>query len=310
MTFRNEHIVLKTADGACADGRFIAFAILAAALYALSTPLSKVLLADVSSSMMAGLLYLGAGVGMALVGAARRVAGAGSCEEPLSRADAPYVAAMVALDIAAPIMLMAGLSLSSAESTSLLNNFEIVATAVIALAVFREPVGRRLWVAIALITGACVLLSLDGGARVAISPGSLLVLGACVCWGVENNCTNRLSSKDPLQVVVVKGLGSGAGALAVGLVLGDALPEAGFCVAAMLLGFLAYGLSIYFYVHSQRGLGAARTSAYYAFSPFIGVAFAWAIFREAPTPSFLAALALMAIGAYLAAPPKSERASA
>ena len=267
------------------------------------------LLADVSSNMMAGLLYLGAGIGMAIVGAGRRIAGAGGGEEPLSRADSPYVVAMVVLDIAAPILLMAGLSSSSAESTSLLNNFEIVATALIALVVFREPVGGRLWAAIAFITAACVVLSFEGAEGVSFSAGSLLVLAESVCWGIENNCTNRLSFKDPLQVVVVKGFGSGVGALAVALALGDALPEWRFVAAAMLLGFFAYGLSIFFYVHAQRGLGAARTSAYYAFSPFIGVPVAWAIFREAPTPLFVAALALMAIGAYLAAPSKSERAA-
>ena len=307
MIYENEQNVSKRLIRSTRSGRFVAFAVLAAALYALSTPISKVLLADVPSNMMAGLLYLGAGIGMGVVGAVRRAAGARSGDDPLSRADASYVVAMVVLDIAAPILLMAGLSSSSAESTSLLNNFEIVATALVALVVFRESIGGRLWAAIALVTAACVVLSLDGMGSVSFSTGSLLVLAASVCWGIENNCTNRLSSKDPLQVVVVKGVGSGTGAFIVALALGDTLPEWHFVAAAMLLGFFAYGLSIFFYVHAQRGLGAARTSAYYAFSPFIGVAFAWAIFREAPTPLFVVALAVMALGAYLAAPPRLER---
>lgn len=307
MIYENEQNVSKYPGRGEGSARYVAFAIFAAALYALSTPLSKVLLADVPSSMLAGLLYLGAGVGMAVVGAVRRVVGTGRGEEPLSRSDAPYAVAMVVLDIVAPILLMTGLSLSSPESTSLLNNFEIVATALVALVAFREPVSGRLWVAIAFIVGACTILSVGGVGGVSLSPGSLFVLGASMCWGIENNCTNRLSSKDPMQVVVVKGFGSGAGAIAVALGLGDALPDARLCAAAMLLGFLAYGLSIFFYVHAQRGLGAARTSAYYAFSPFIGVAFAWAIFCDVPTARFLVALALMAVGAYLAAPPRSER---
>ena len=309
MIYENEHNVSKPYTQERGAARYVAFAVLATALYALSTPLSKVLLAGVSSNMLAGLLYLGAGIGMAIVGAMRRASGVERGEEPLSRSDAPYVVAMIVLDIIAPIMLMAGLSLSSPESTSLLNNFEIVATALIALVVFHEHVSGRLWVAIAFIVGACAILSMGGAGGVSLSPGSLLVLGASTCWGIENNCTNRLSSKDPLQVVVVKGVGSGTGAIIVAFVLGDALPDARLCAAAMLLGFFAYGLSIFFYVHAQRGLGAARTSAYYAFSPFIGVAFAWIIFRDAPTPAFLVALVLMAIGAYLAAPSKSERES-
>lgn len=312
MIYENEHNVQKKGETVCVKaqphpkGAFVAFAIIAAALYALSTPVSKILLAEVPGTMMAALLYLGAGAGMAVVGAVRagilRAAGTPSREERLALSDAPYVAAMIALDIVAPILLMAGLSTASAESVSLLNNFEIVATALIALLMFHEPVSKRLWAAIALITAACALLSLDGPAGLEVTPGSLFVLAASVCWGLENNCTNRLSAKDPLQVVVVKGFGSGTGALLVAFVAGDAFPPAALASCALLLGFAAYGLSIFFYVHAQRGLGAARTSAYYALSPFIGVALAWAIFQDPPNAFFIAALALMIAGAYLAAP--------
>lgn len=312
MICENEHHVQEKGEAVRGEARsrpkgaFVAFAIAAAALYALSTPVSKILLAEVPGNMMTALLYLGAGAGMVVIGAVRagvlRAAGAPSHEERLALPDAPYVAAMIALDIAAPILLMAGLSTTSAESVSLLNNFEIVATALIALLVFHEPVSKRLWAAIALITAACTLLSLDGSAGLEVAPGSLLVLAASACWGLENNCTNRLSAKDPLQVVVVKGFGSGTGALLVAFAAGDAFPPAALAACALLLGFVAYGLSIFFYVHAQRGLGAARTSAYYALSPSIGVALAWAIFQEPPNASFIAALALMIAGAYLAAP--------
>ena len=284
-------------------GRFVAAAFLAACLYALSTPCSKVLLANVAPNMMAALLYLGAGVGMAALTAARAAVGRGpSAEAPLERADAPYVAAMVLLDVAAPILLMAGLSHAAPENVALLNNFEIVATAVIALLAFQERVAARTWAGIAVITVSCALLSLEGEAALSFSSGSLLVLGACLCWGVENNCTSRLSQRDPAQVVIVKGLGSGAGALAVALVAGDALPAPPDALAALLLGFVAYGLSIFFYVYAQRGLGAARTSAYYAVNPFIGAALSLVLFRTVPGPAFLLALALMALGAWLVTP--------
>ena len=293
----------KAARPGARIGRFVAAAFLAACLYALSTPCSKVLLGSVAPNMMAALLYLGAGVGMAALTAVRAaVRRAPAAEEPLERADAPYAVAMVLLDIAAPILLMAGLAHAAPENVALLNNFEIVATAVIAFAAFRERVAPRTWAGIAVITASCALLSLEGAGALSFSSGSLLVLGACLCWGVENNCTSRLSEKDPAQVVVVKGFGSGAGALAVALLAGDALPALPDAAAALLLGFVAYGLSIFFYVYAQRGLGAARTSAYYAVNPFIGAALSLALFQTVPGPMFLIALALMALGAWLVTP--------
>ena len=281
--------------------RSIGYAIAAAALYALSAPLSKQLLATVSATMMAALLYLGAGLGMCAVRLGQRALKAPRHEQSLSRADLPYVAGMVALDIAAPIFLMLGLSRTTAANASLLNNFEIVATSIIALCVFGEAISRRLWAAIGLITLASVLLSVEGTESLSFSPGSLLVLLACVCWGFENNCTRRLSEKDPLEIVTVKGFGSGLGALGIALATGSAIPGAWQIVSALLLGFVAYGLSILFYVRAQRDLGAARTSAYYALSPFIGVGLSFLMGGAAPAPLFFAALAAMAAGAYLAA---------
>ena len=284
-------------------GRSVAFALAAAALYALSTPFSKVLLADVAPNMMAALQYLGAGAGMTMLSLAGGVRG--DADEvrgrPLERADAPYVAAMVVLDVAAPLLLMAGLSLSSAESVSLLNNFEIVATALIARLMFGERVGARTATGIGVISLACVLLSWDAGAR-GFSVGSLLTLAACLCWGIENNCTNRLSDCDPVKVVVIKGWGSGAGALVVALCAGDALPTLVDAGLALLLGFVSYGLSIACYVRAQRDLGAARTSAFYAVNPFIGSALAFVLFRTPLAPTFVLALVLMVAGTWLVAP--------
>ena len=338
-------------------------ALLAAALYGISAPVAKVLLETLSPTFMAALLYLGAGLGMLAVVAIRRLRKEPVTEAAITKGEFPWVAAMILLDIAAPVFLMLGLTLSTAASASLLNNFEIVATSLIALLVFREAVGRRMWVAILLITIASGLLSLSVvlptgsgiGAENVINPltgegrfagevaastilgifskGSLFVLLACICWGLENNCTRMLSLKDPAQIVVVKGIGSGLGALLLTLWLGTwfaagaigplepagilawssppggpsvllpvALP-AGLIPAiagALLLGFVAYGLSILFYIRAQRHLGAARTSAYYAAAPFIGVVVSWIFLGEGVNTIFLGALAIMIWGTWFA----------
>ena len=276
----------------------IGAAILAAALYALNAPLSKLLLADVPPSFMAALLYLGAGAGMALTGLIRRhlqkeTAAPDDSVRLFAPDMLPYTLGMILLDVAAPILLMTGIRLTSAESASLLNNFEIVATSLIALLIFRERISPRLWTAIGLIVVASTLLTIESGADFSLSAGSVFVLLASTCWGLENNCTRRLSAADPLRVVVVKGLGSGTGALIVAFLAGEALPSAGYIPAALLLGYVAYGLSIFFYVWAQRHLGAAKTSACYAIAPFIGVALSWAIFRDLPGALFLAALTVM-----------------
>lgn len=278
----------------------IFYAILAALLFGISSPLSKLLLTEISPTMMAALLYLGAGLGMCVVRLFNHTQGREAKEARITRKDFPYVLAMIVLDIAAPIFLMLGLSLSSAANASLLGNFEIVATSLIALFIFKESIGRRLWIAIAFITLASIILSVEAASSFTFSLGSIFVLLSCICWGFENNCTRKLSIKDPMDVVILKGLGSGVGALFLALLLKEGLSSIGYTLGALALGFVAYGLSIFFYVHAQRELGAARTSAYYALAPFIGVGLSFGIFREMPTPSFLIALVIMIAGAYLA----------
>lgn len=280
----------------------VGLAVAAAALYALSVPLSKLLMGSVDPGALAGLLYLGTGVGMWGYLGTRHAAGAKSSSRPMERRDAPYVAAMVALDVAAPLLLMGGLATTPAESVSLLNNFEIVATALFARAFFGEHISPKLWAGIVAMTMSCALLTLQPGAGLSLSPGSLLVLGACLCWGIENNCTASIADCDPALVVAIKGMGSGAGTLCVALLGGATLPTFVPMVLAMLLGFASYGLSILAYVWAQRGLGAARTSAYYAVGPFIGVAVAWVLFNDPPGANFLVALALMAVGSWLSLP--------
>ena len=276
-----------------------AFAILAAALYAVNIPFSKLLLGSVGSTMLAALLYLGAGLGLGAVSLAERLGGRKRPEKPLTKKELPYTIGMILLDTAAPILLLLGLGSSSAESVSLLGNFEIVATSIIAMAVFGEVVSKRLWAAIALITISSLVLSFDGAESLCFSRGSLLVLLACACWGLENNCTRKLSSKSATEIVVLKGVFSGLGSLIIAFALGQRLPSALYIIAALCLGFVAYGLSIYFYILAQRDLGAAKTSAYYAAAPFLGVGFSFVIFREIPGPSFFAALLIMLAGAYL-----------
>jgi drug/metabolite transporter (DMT)-like permease len=278
----------------------ILWAVLAAALYALNSPVSKLLLDKISPTMMAAFLYLGAGIGLAIVRLVQRGMGKDQKEKPLTRKDLPYTIGMVVLDIAAPIFLMIGLTRTTAANASLLNNFEIVATSVIALCIFKEAISKRLWAAIVLVTISSIVLSVKDMSSFSFSFGSIFVLLACVCWGFENNCTRMISNKDPLQIVVIKGFGSGIGSLVIALALGEYIPNGIYVVCALLLGFVAYGLSIFFYIYAQRYLGAAKTSAYYALAPFIGVALSLVIFREVPTASFVIALLIMIAGTYLA----------
>lgn len=277
----------------------ILYAVLAAALYALNVPLSKQLLVTVAPSMQAGFLYLGAGVGMGVLLLMRRLCGKKSDAPHLAKSDLPYTIAMVVLDIAAPIFLMYGIRVAAAENVSLLGNFEIVATALIALFVFKEAVSTRMWMVIALVTLGSILLGIEGTQMLSFNLGSVLVLCACLCWGIENNCTRKLSDKDSAEIVLVKGLGSGTGGLLVALLSREVFPAPHLILCVMLLGFVAYGLSIYFYIKAQAVLGAAKTSAFYAIAPFLGVAFAFVMFRTPPTVWFYPALLCMVLATYL-----------
>lgn len=280
------------------DKKYIFFAILAAALYAINIPLADLLLKNISPTMMAGLLYLGAGIGMLIVGIIKNKISKEKKELHLSKEEMPYIVGMILLDILAPICLMIGIKMSVAANVSLLNNFEIVATSLIALFIFKEKISKKLWFGIGLITVASILLSVDDISSLSFSFGSLFVLLACVCWGFENNCTRMLSQKDPLEVVVLKGFGSGIGSLIIAFTIGESMCSTINVLLAMLLGFVAYGLSIFFYVYAQRKLGAAKTSAYYAVAPFIGVIISFVIFKTPLTISFVIALLIMVVATY------------
>ena len=277
----------------------IFLAVLAAALYAVNSPFSKLLLSYMPPTLMAGFLYLGAGLGMGVIALIRKCRAKTAGEAKLTRAELPFTLAMILLDIAAPICLLLGLRATTAANASLLNNFEIVATAIIALMAFKERISPRLWGGILCVTLSCALLSFENIASLQFSAGSLFILLACICWGFENNCTRKISSKDPLEIVLLKGIFSGAGSVVIGLCIGEKITVT-WCVFAVLgVGFVAYGLSIFFYVYAQRLLGAARTSAYYAVAPFIGTLLSLLIFRELPPYTYFIALVVMIAGAWL-----------
>lgn len=270
------------------------YAVLAAVFYAIATPVSKLLLDTVPATYMAAFLYLGAGVGVGIMYVFHYPKEDES--ERLTKADLPYTVGMIALDIAAPIFMMLGISLGTASNASLLGNFEIVATALIALAFFREAVSAKLWTAIGLITVSSAILSFEGEGSFTFSLGSLFVLLATVCWGLENNCTRKISGKSTYEIVTCKGIFSGLGALAIALFTGGAFPPVLPVLGALALGFVAYGLSIFTYVRAQRDLGAAKTGAFYAIAPFIGALLSFALLGERPGIAYFAALAFMIAG--------------
>lgn len=275
----------------------IMFAFLAAVFYAINVPISKVLLQHVGPTTMAALLYLGAGIGIGMMSLFNKKDREKA--ESLTKAELPYIVGMIVLDIAAPIFLMLGISYGSSANASLLGNFEIVATTVIALILFKEAVTKRLWVAIGLITLSSILLSFEGTDSFHFSYGSLLVVMATVCWGLENNCTRELSSKSTYQIVMLKGLCSGLGALVIALIKRESFPGIGYIAIALALGFVAYGLSIFMYVRAQNVLGAAKTSAYYAVNPLIGALLAFVFLSESLSWMYVIALIVMVFGSAL-----------
>ena len=276
----------------------ISLAILAAVLYAVSTPFSKLLLGYIEPTMLASLLYFGAGFGMLLVYLVlpRKFK---EKEQKLTVKDLPYTVGMILLDIIAPVCLMIGLSSAPASNIALLNNFEIVATSLIALFVFKELISKRLWAAIMLITAASIILSFDDVSSLSFSPGSVMALVACLCWGFENNFTRKLSGKSTYEIVILKGLFSGLGSLIIAFIMGEGLPGVRYLFLALVLGFAAYGLSIFVYIRAQKDLGAAKTSSFYAIAPFIGAFISVIILNEPLTASLIVAVIIMVGGTVL-----------
>ena len=284
--------------------RAIIYALAAALFYALNIPCSKILLREIPPTYMAAFLYLGAGIGVGIMYLLR---GRKSEAKRLSRKDTPYVIGMIALDIAAPIFLMAGIRLGNAANASLLGNFEIVATSLIAFWFFREKISGLLWTAIILVTVASAVLSFAGTGSLTFSAGSLFVLAAASCWGLENNCTKRISDKSTYQIVTIKGLCSGTGSILIAFAVGEPFPNGKVIPIILALGFVAYGLSIFTYIRAQSVLGAARTGAYYATAPFIGVFLSIVFLRERPDWIFGIALIAMLAGTVLVVKDSTKR---
>ena len=272
----------------------ILFALLSAALFGASTPLAKFFLGSVDPWMMAGLLYLGAGAGLA----AFRLSRLPATEAPLRRADLPWLALVVAAGgVLGPLLLMFGLARTDAASTSLLLNLEGLATMAIAWVVFREYVDRRLLLGAFAILAGAVLLSWPDQAS--IRWGSVFVAGACLCWGIDNNLTRKLSAADPVQIAMVKGSVAGTVNLLLALANGARFPGIGTMLAVSAVGFLGYGVSIALFVLGLRHLGTARTGAYFSLAPFVGAVLAVVMLGEPLSVRLLIAGGLMALGLWL-----------
>jgi len=271
-------------------------ALTSAILFGLSTPIAKVLLRSISPVMLAGLLYASSGAGLWLT---RRVRGVASAEPPLQKPDVPWlVLVVIAGGIAGPLLLMVGLAATPAASASLLLNLEGVFTLTIAWLVFRENVDVRVGLGAAAILAAAIVLSWSGSPAGA-SWRSLAIVGACFAWAIDNNLTRRISTADPIQLAMIKGLVAGAVNLSVAIVFRSTLPPAATIAAAGTLGFVSYGLSLVCFILALRHLGTARTGAYFSFAPFVGAAASIVFLREPVTGMFAIAAGLMATGLYL-----------
>lgn len=275
----------------------LAFA--SAVLFGAAAPISKLIVATLDPQLAAGLLYLGAGIGLALVHAIRRTTKSPALGAPPRLADAGWlVAVWVFGGVVAPLLLMLGLVRTSGSAASLLLNLEGVATMGIAWLVFHENVDRRLLLGAAVIVAGSVALSWDsGGFR--LDAGALFIVGACVAWGIDNNLTRRLSAVDPILLAMSKGLAAGAFNIVVALARGAEVPPVSSVGAAAVVGFVGIGVSLVLFIVALRHLGAARTGAYYALAPFIGAMVAIGVLAEPVTIQLLVAAVLMGVGLWL-----------
>ena len=279
--------------------RYAFLALAAAALFGASTPLAKLLLESVSPVVLAGLLYLGSGLGLGLLRLARGP-DSHQREAPLAARDWLWLAgAILAGGVVAPVLLLWGLAGSGAAEASLLLNFEGVMTALVAAAVFREAVGARVGLAALVMLAGGTVLAYDPAAPLAFSPQSLAIIGACFCWALDNNLTRKIAGADPAVIALIKGLAAGGFNLALGLALGATLPAIAVAAGALALGFFSYGVSLVLFIHALRHLGAARTGAHFSTAPFIGAALAVPLLGEPVTAGLGAATVLMTIATWL-----------
>ena len=277
----------------------VPLALASAVLFGATAPFSKLLLGAIDAWLLAGILYLGAGAGLAALHGLRPWFGMASSEAPLKSNDLPWLAAVVLFGgVLGPLLLMRGLAATAATTASLLLNVEGLATMAIAWVVFRENVDRRLLLGAAAILGGAVILSWSGD-RLSLDWGGLLIVAACLCWGIDNNLTRRLSSADPVQIAMIKGIVAGSTNLILALGLGASLPQGSGVAAGLVLGFFGVGVSLVLFMLALRHLGAARTGAYFSLAPFIGALLAIVLLHEPITVQLLAAAALMVFGLWL-----------
>ncbi|MHB8938621.1 MAG: DMT family transporter [Thiobacillus sp.] len=278
------------------------YALLAAALFGASTPFAKALIGQAAPVMLAGLLYLGSGLGLLIWYTLRVLVARG--QQPtnarLTRQDLPWLGgAILTGGIAGPVLLMFGLTLTPASSASLLLNMEGVLTALLAWFVFKENFDRRIFLGMVLIVAAGVLLSWQQRPALGVPWGALAIVAACLCWAIDNNLTRKVSASDAVQIAGIKGLVAGSVNLSIALALGSPWPEASTALIAGVVGFSGYGLSLVLFVLALRHLGTARTGAYFSVAPFAGAAIALVMLGETPDPVFWVAAALMGAGIWL-----------
>ena len=282
--------------------KYALFALLAAALFGASTPLAKLLLDGISPVTLAGLLYLGSGIGLLAIRVGKVLVSPDkpSSEASLVPSDYPWLAgAVLAGGVIAPVLLMWGLGGTGASAASLLLNFESILTTLVAAAAFREAISGRIWTASIVMLGGGLLLSYDPDAQFYLSLNSIAVIGACLMWAIDNNLTRRISAADPLTIAMIKGLAAGVINLSLGQLAGDAIPKASSIAGAMALGLFAYGISLVLFIYALRHLGSARTGAHFSTAPFIGASVAILVLAESMTVTFGVALLLMAVATWL-----------
>lgn len=276
----------------------IPLALASAVLFGASTPFAKLLLGSVDPWLMAGLLYLGAGIGLAVLHLSRGIFRLPAIEAPLRRSDWPWLGAVILMGgVLGPLLLMLGLVRTEAATASLLLNLEGLATMGLAWVVFHENVDRRLLLGAFSILAGAALLSWQGGASFQWS--GVLIAGACLCWGIDNNLTRKLSSSDPVQIAMLKGLVAGTVNLALAVSQGAVLPSIGIVLAVGVVGLLGYGVSLALFVLGLRYLGAARTGAYFSLAPFVGAILAIPMLGEPLSPQLIVAGCLMGFGLWL-----------
>jgi drug/metabolite transporter (DMT)-like permease len=282
--------------------RAVFLALLSAALFGVSTPAAKLLLGTTHPTLLAGLLYCGAGLGVAVLRRAWRSAAWQSApsEAALQRHDLPWLAGAIAAGgVVGPVLLMAGLQRTDASAASLLLTLEGVATALMAWFIFHENFDRRIALGMGSIAAGAVVVSWSGQPQLANLLGPLAIVGACAAWGLDNNLTRKVSLADPLQIVELKGLIAGPVNLALGVLAGGQLPGVSATLLAGLVGFLGYGVSLVLFVYALRHLGTARTGAYFSTAPFLGAVAALALLQEPLTMQLLGAGVLMGFGVWL-----------